>query len=120
MTAITAAKIYSVFTIVVIGFQLALAAGAPWGSLAMGGKFPGVYPKHMRIVAIFMSAFLLLLALIVSIRAGWLYPDLSASTHQLIWIVVAINTLGFLMNNNYTKSMGKNPLGPGDFDFSNL
>lgn len=98
MDAITAAKIYAFFTLIVIGFQLALAAGAPWGSISMGGKFPGVYPKQMRIAAIFMGIFLGLLALIVGIRAGWFYPELIGLARQLIWVVIAINVLGFIMN----------------------
>jgi hypothetical protein len=98
LTAITAAKIYALFTLIVIGFQLALAAGAPWGSISMGGKFPGAYPKKMRIAAILMSLFLILQAVIVGIRAGWIYPDLAELARPLIWAVIAINVLGFLMN----------------------
>jgi vacuolar-type H+-ATPase subunit I/STV1 len=98
MTVVAAAKIYAFFTLIVIGFQLALAVGAPWGKLSMGGKFPGVYPKQMRIVAVFMGIFLALLALIVGIRAGWIYPEWVGISHQLIWPVIVINALGFLMN----------------------
>ena len=98
ITAITAAKIYAVFTLIVIAFQLALAAGAPWGSISMGGKFPGVYPKKMRIAAIFMGAFLGLQALIVAVSAGWIYPEWQTAISRLIWMVVVINVLGFLMN----------------------
>ncbi len=98
ITAITAAKIFAVFTLIVIAFQLALAAGAPWGSISMGGKFPGVYPKKMRIAAIFMGAFLGLQALIVAVSSGWIYPEWQTVIGRLIWLVVAINVLGFLMN----------------------
>jgi hypothetical protein len=98
ISAITAAKIYAVFTLIVIAFQLALAAGAPWGSISMGGKFPGVYPKKMRIAAIFMGAFLGLQALIVAVSSGWIYPEWQAAISRLIWLVVVINVLGFLMN----------------------
>jgi hypothetical protein len=37
----TAAIVFSLFTAGVIAFQLALAAGAPWGEYAMGGAYPG-------------------------------------------------------------------------------
>ena len=37
-----AAIVYALATAVVVGFQVALAAGAPWGEYAMGGRFPGV------------------------------------------------------------------------------
>lgn len=33
------------------GFQMALAAGAPWGSAAYGGKHPGVLPTRLRVVS---------------------------------------------------------------------
>ena len=31
-----------------VGFQLALAAGAPWGRLAWGGRAAGVLPPELR------------------------------------------------------------------------
>ncbi|MDB4887018.1 MAG: hypothetical protein JWN79_2456, partial [Gemmatimonadetes bacterium] len=37
MRASVAARIFLVLTAVVVAFQLALAAGAPWGDLTMGG-----------------------------------------------------------------------------------
>jgi hypothetical protein len=33
------------------GFQLALAAGAPWGRAAYGGAHPGALPRHLRTVS---------------------------------------------------------------------
>jgi len=92
------AKIYAFFSLIVIAFQLALAAGAPWGKISMGGKYPGVYPKQMRIAAIVMSVFFLLLTSIVGIRAGWLETNLFELSRIAIWVVVAINGLGLLMN----------------------
>jgi hypothetical protein len=44
MTPSTAALVFGVLVAVVVLFQLALAAGAPWGHLAMGGR-------HLRISA---------------------------------------------------------------------
>jgi hypothetical protein len=39
--------------ILTVLFQLALACGAPWGHLAMGGgKYPGVFPVPLRIAAV--------------------------------------------------------------------
>lgn len=64
----------------------------------MGGKFPGIYPKQMRIAAIVMAVFFLLLTTIVSIRAGWLETNLFELSRIVIWVVVAINGLGLLMN----------------------
>lgn len=47
-----AAAIYSLVTLVVVGFQLALAFGAPWGAYAMDGAFPGRFPPAMRLAAV--------------------------------------------------------------------
>lgn len=33
------------------GFQLALAAGAPWGRASYGGAHPGVLPDRLRVVS---------------------------------------------------------------------
>lgn len=35
----------------VAGFQLALAAGAPWGVVAYGGAHPGVLPDELRLAS---------------------------------------------------------------------
>lgn len=36
---------------VIIVFQLALAAGAPWGAASWGGRHSGVLPTHLRIAS---------------------------------------------------------------------
>jgi len=98
VTPINAAKIYALFTLVVVGFQFALAAGAPWGRVSMGGKFPGVYPPRMRVAALFMVVVLSAVALIVGVRAGWLVPEYLPFARSFIWPVVIMNALGLLMN----------------------
>lgn len=64
----------------------------------MGGKYPGVYPRTMRMAVVFMGVFLALLAAIVGVRAGWLYPQFFSLAGPLIWFVVVINAVGLLMN----------------------
>lgn len=64
-----AAIIYAVVTMGVVAFQLALAAGAPWGSFAMGGAYPGTFPPALRVAAVVQAALLLALAGIVLARA---------------------------------------------------
>jgi hypothetical protein len=44
MSAIYAARTFLTLTAVVVAFQLALASGAPWGELTMGGARPH-WPK---------------------------------------------------------------------------
>ncbi len=42
-----------------IGFQLALAAGAPWGELTTGSAFPGRLRPRMRAVTVGSAVLLL-------------------------------------------------------------
>lgn len=46
-----AAIIFSIAAAVLGLFQIALAAGAPWGAASYGGSHPGVLPKRLRIVS---------------------------------------------------------------------
>ena len=78
-----------------IGFQLALAAGAPWGAYAMGGRFPGRFPPPMRVAAVVQAVVLGLLAAVVADRAGLLALPLAP---WLIWVVVAFSGLSLAMN----------------------
>jgi hypothetical protein len=90
-----------VFTIIVMGviaFQVALALGAPWGSYAMGGAFPGRFPPAMRVLALVQAAILGLMAAIVLSRAGLAFTAWSETAAWLIWGVVAIAALGVVLN----------------------
>ena len=42
----TAAIVYAATAAGVVAFQVALAAGMPWGEYAMGGAFPGQFPPR--------------------------------------------------------------------------
>lgn len=98
MDSVTAAKIYGAFLLIVILFQLALAFGLPWGKLSMGGKYPGRYPAHMRVVSLLMIALLSLWGAIVFIRAGMIFPGWYDVSVNAIWAVVALNAAGVFMN----------------------
>lgn len=93
-----AAHIFAVLTGITILFQLALAAGAPWGALAMGGRYPGRFTARLRIAAIVQALVLVLLASIVYSRAGILLPSWYGFSQTAIWLVVGINALSSFMN----------------------
>lgn len=97
-SAVQMAQLYALMTLIVVLFQCALALGAPWGSLAMGGKFPGKYPLKMRITCLPLIALLIAWAVIVAMRAGLVQTDTPSTVNTLVWIVVGLNALGFLMN----------------------
>lgn len=83
---------------VVIAFQLALAAGVPKAHLTWGGKFSGKLPERMRGVAIFSAVLLAAFAVIVQTRAGVILHQWQGLSKILIWVVVAYCALGVVMN----------------------
>ena len=93
-----AALVFAGLTAVVMGFQLALALGAPWGSYAMGGAFPGVMPPAMRAAALAQIGVLAMVALVVASRAGLVLPRLRPVSRWLVWVVVALQAAGVVLN----------------------
>ena len=101
-----AAIIYGVISLAVISFQIALAAGAPWGEYAMGGAVPGQFPPALRITALIQAALIAGMALVVLSRAGLILPGWRRVSRWLIWIIVGF--LGFdLFLNLITPSAGE-------------
>ena len=93
-----AAYIYGLVSLGIIAFQLALAAGAPWGEFAMGGAYPGQFPPQLRIAAVVQAVILALLALVVFARARVALPGWLHSSRRLIWVVVAFSTVSLILN----------------------
>ncbi len=79
-------------------FQLALAAGAPWGSLAMGGRYPGRFPPPMRVAALVQIAIYALMAVVVLVRAEMLLPELLEASRIAVWAVVGISAVAVVLN----------------------
>lgn len=89
------------FTLVASGgalFQLALAAGAPWGEWAMGGAYPGQFPPSLRVAAVVQAALLVGMVLVVLARAGLFTPRWARYARWLIWLVVAYGVIGLILN----------------------
>ena len=93
-----AAIVHAVVTLGVVVFQLALAAGAPWGAYAMGGAFPGQFPPELRIAAIVQAVLLLGLTGVVLARAGLALPGWLRAARWLIWVVVAFSVISLVLN----------------------
>ncbi len=98
MSPTSYALIFTFFIGVVILFQLALAIGMPWGSLAMGGKFPGKYPVSMRISCLPTILILMAMTLIVLSRAGLALPQWRSFADVAIWFVAGYAALGTFLN----------------------
>jgi hypothetical protein len=98
MTAIFAARTFLALTAVAVAFQLALAGGAPWGELTMGGAYPGRLPLAMRAVAVGSAALLASVGAVVAARAGLALPRWGPAARRLIWGVVALMLVGVVLN----------------------
>ena len=94
----SAAWLFTLATSVVVLFQLALAAGAPWGEWAMGGAYPGQFPPSLRVAAVVQAALLVGMALVVLTRAGLFTPRWARHARWLIWVVVAYGVIGLILN----------------------
>lgn len=98
MSATPFAYLFALVTLITVLFQVALAAGMPWGNLAMGGRYPGKFPPGMRVGAVIQAALLAFLAMIVLSNAGVAFPGLSTLSNLLIWVAVAISAISLVMN----------------------
>jgi hypothetical protein len=92
------AILYAIISAVVVAFQIALAAGAPWGEYAMGGAFPGQFPLALRIAAIIQAVLLVGMASVILARVGLILPRWSRASRWLTWIVVAFAAVSLVLN----------------------
>ena len=79
-------------------FQFALAFGAPWGALAMGGRYPGSFPHHMRGAAVVQAVVIWTMAGVVLVRAGLVSSPWFDISRSLVWVVVAFAVLSTVLN----------------------
>ena len=93
-----AAFAFALATTLAVSFQIALALGAPWGHLAMGGRYPGKFPQPMRVAALAQAALLAGLALMVVVNARLALADLHSVSEIAIWVAVVISLLSLIMN----------------------
>jgi len=93
-----AAYIFCALTAIVVIFQLALALGAPWGEMAMGGKFPGRFPPKMRFAALVQMVLLVLISLVVLTRADFVFGEYMDFSTSAIWGVVVFCVVSAILN----------------------
>lgn len=78
--AVIAASLYAFVTV----FQIAVAAGAPWGAYTQGGQSTGVLPSSMRLVA--GSSALIVAAMGLTVLAAVdLGPLRTANARSRLW-----------------------------------
>lgn len=90
--------LFSVLAFTAIAFHFALALGAPWGHLTMGGKFPGKLPPLMRLQSLFSILVILFLVFIIQSYAGILFSQWKSFANSAIWFVLTFTILGSILN----------------------
>lgn len=86
--------IYCALILGVIGFQVALILGAPWGRLTQGGQVEGPLPQSGRMVAAASIAILVGMALAI-LSADGRWPGWPSWTG---WLTVALNAVMMVLN----------------------
>lgn len=89
-----AAGLYVLAILAVIGFQIGLIAGAPWGHLTQGGRHEGPLPTSGRVAAGASVLLLACMGLAVASSAG-LAP---ASPAWAGWVAVGVQALATAAN----------------------
>jgi hypothetical protein len=86
--------------LILIVFQLALAAGAPLGAAAWGGQNPGVLPRRLRIASAVVALVVYPMMLAVILAAAGLIGDdwLPVDPDLACWIFAGFFALGALVN----------------------
>lgn len=93
-----AALLFTIASTGVIAFQIALAAGAPWGAYAMGGAFPGQFSPPLRIAAVVQAALIAGTIAVVLVRADIIRARWSSLAGRLVWGVVALGAISLVLN----------------------
>ena len=93
-----AALTYTVLGIILIIFHLALAVGAPWGRLTMGGFYEGVLPKKLRVAAVAQALLIVVTIIIVLAKANLWFNSLQSLASIGIWLVVALFAISSVLN----------------------
>ncbi|MDB5440012.1 MAG: hypothetical protein JWM33_2439 [Caulobacteraceae bacterium] len=93
-----AARIFAALALALCAFQLALAAGLPWGDYAMGGAFSGTLPPSLRIAAVVQALLISAAILVILSRAGLALPSWRNASRYLVWPIVALLGASLVLN----------------------
>ncbi|NND84747.1 MAG: hypothetical protein HKN46_06315 [Acidimicrobiia bacterium] len=95
----TTAVIGAVLLGVVMAFQLALAAGMPWGAASWGGQHSGVLPSNLRASSLGAGLVAYPMLIVVVLRAGGVldlgWPNPGPIT---MWVLAGFLGLGSVAN----------------------
>jgi hypothetical protein len=85
--------------LLVAGFQVALALGAPWGRAAWGGANEGRLPGKLRVASVAAAVVWVFLSSLIFERAGHELIPLPFSVPDWVpWALFGLSLLGAVMN----------------------
>ncbi|TFB99542.1 hypothetical protein E3O42_13380 [Cryobacterium adonitolivorans] len=85
--------------LIVVGFQLSLLLGAPWGAAALGGANAGTLPAELRVVSAVSAVIWGVAAVIVLARGGFSILRVPPALSRWgTWVLVGYLALGVLLN----------------------
>jgi hypothetical protein len=87
----------TVILALVAGFQIALAAGAPWGRLAWGGSHQ-VLPAKLRVGSLVAVLIYAAIVVIAFTRLGALHALPHGAAVVAMWVVFGYFALGIVLN----------------------
>jgi len=93
-----AAIIFSFATALIIVFHLLLALGFPIGERAMGGRYPGQWPIYMRVIALPIICFWILISLAVMIQAGLVLKEHQSLLRSFGWLIVLFSGVQVILH----------------------
>jgi len=94
-----AAVLATILLVILALFQLALAAGAPWGRAAFGGVWPGVLPTGIRINSLVFGVVVYPLIILYVLDAGEMVESSWLPAPSVVlWVLVVFFAVGTLAN----------------------
>lgn len=95
------------------GFQVALAAGVPWGRLAWGGQHPGVLPRRLRVGSLASIVLYAGIATVILWRSELVASAVSEGVVRVAaWCVVGYFLLGTVLNAMSRSCPERNVMAP--------
>jgi hypothetical protein len=87
------ARAAAALMLIIVGFQLALALGVPWGAAAWGGAYPGTLPGALRLASLVSAAIWIAVAFLLS------QPVLAPAWRgRFLAVLIGANLLSVLLN----------------------
>ncbi len=90
--------LFTVAALPILILQLGLILGAPWGRMAMGGKFGDVFSPKLRVSAAVQLLIVVISVMVVLARGGVLFDSFFEHSSLAIWCVVALYLVSSVLN----------------------